>query len=175
MGETVRLAIQIAGALEEVHSRGILHRDLKPANILVTAKGSAKLLDFGLAKFAVAPDSDLTKAVEGTVLGTAAYMSPEQASGRPLDERSDVFSFGVVLYEMLSGRRAFGGASTAEVLSAVLRDEPERLIAPSPLLQIVERCLRKKPAERFQTVAELRRVLEAISDKRADRCRDRLL
>jgi len=91
--EAARLAIQIASALEEAHGHGILHRDLKPANILTTAKGTAKLLDFGLAKFAATADSDITQTVEGTVLGTAAYMAPEQAQGKPLDERSDIFSF----------------------------------------------------------------------------------
>jgi serine/threonine protein kinase len=105
--EAVRLAIQIAGALEEAHAKGILHRDLKPANILLTAKRDSKLLDFGLAKLMDAADDEATKTIEGTMLGTAAYMSPEQAQAQPLDERSDIFSFGAVLYEMFGGRRAF--------------------------------------------------------------------
>ena len=109
--EAMRLALQIASALEEAHGRGILHRDLKPGNILVTPKGTAKLLDFGLAKLMTDSDSDVTKTIEGTVLGTVAYMAPEQAEGKPLDERSEVFSFGAVLYEMLSGNRAFCGNS----------------------------------------------------------------
>src|ERR1035441_2977999 len=99
----VRLAPEIAGALEEAHSRGILHRDLKPANILVTGKGAGKLIDFGLAKLTSDFDTDATQTMEGAVMGTAAYMSPEQAEGQPVDERSDIFSFGAVLYEMLSG------------------------------------------------------------------------
>ena len=160
--EAVRLALQIGGALAEAHRRGIIHRDLKPANILVTEGGSVKLLDFGLARLVASPDSDFTRTMSGTVLGTAAYMSPEQASGRPLDERSDIFSFGAVLYEILSGKRPFGGASTAEVLSAVLRDEPDPLMAPAALTEIVLRCLRKTPAERFQTVAEIKAALESI-------------
>jgi TolB-like protein/tetratricopeptide (TPR) repeat protein/predicted Ser/Thr protein kinase len=163
--EAVRLAIQIASALEEAHGRGILHRDLKPDNILVTTKGAAKLLDFGLAKF-LAADSDFTKTVEGTVMGTAAYMAPEQAQGKPLDERSDIFSFGAVLYEMVSGKRAFSGVSVAEVMSAVLRDEPERLMNSAALSAIVMRCLRKTPGERFQTMEEIKVALETISEKR---------
>ena len=104
--EAVRLALQIAGALAEAHSKGILHRDLKPGNIVLTSSGSPKLLDFGLAKLADNAPADATQTIEGVVMGTAAYMSPEQAQGQPLDERSDIFSFGAVLYEMLSGRRA---------------------------------------------------------------------
>jgi serine/threonine protein kinase len=104
--DAVTLGLQIAGALEEARARGVLHRDLKPANIMITAKG-AKLPDFGLAKLLANSAPDATNTVEGTVLGTAAYMSPEQAQGKPLDERSDVFSFGAVLYETLSGKRAF--------------------------------------------------------------------
>ena len=115
------LARQIASALEAAHAKGILHRDLKPANILVTGKGAVKLLDFGLSKLMAESNSDATQTIEGTILGTAAYMAPEQAEGKPLDERSDIFSFGAVLYEMLSGKRAFRGDSTATVLSAVLR------------------------------------------------------
>src|SRR5271170_6031877 len=139
--ETVKLALQIAAALEEAHEKGILHRDLKPGNILVTGKGTAKLLDFGLAKLLNAASDDVTLTLEGTVSGTPAYMSPEQARGEPLDARSDVFSFGAVLYEMFSGNRAFGGTSVAQSLSAVLRDEPSPLEAPAELERIVRKCL----------------------------------
>jgi eukaryotic-like serine/threonine-protein kinase len=165
--EAVRLALQIAGALEEAHGRGVLHRDLKPANVLVTVKGSAKLLDFGLAKLTTESDSDATQTIEGTVLGTAAYMAPEQAEGKLLDERSDVFSFGAVLYEMLSGNRAFRGNSTAAVLSAVLRDDPEPLQAPADLQRIIGRCLAKQPRDRFPSMADLRIALEQMSSKPA--------
>src|SRR5450759_424455 len=167
--EAVKLALQIAGALEEAHGRGILHRDLKPGNILVTGKGAAKLLDFGLAKLMTDSDTDATKTIEGTVMGTAAYMAPEQAEGKPLDERSDVFSFGAVLYEMLSGNRAFGGNSTAQVLSAVLRDDPSPLQAPAELQRIVGRCLAKQPRDRFPSMGELRVALEQISAKPVER------
>lgn len=157
--EVLRLAIQIASALEEAHAKGILHRDLKPANIMLTGKGVAKLLDFGLARL-VGEDDDVTRTMPGTVLGTMAYMSPEQAQGKPLDQRTDVFSFGAVLYEMLSGNRAFHGDSTAEVLSAVLRDDPRPIQAPPALERIVRRCLQKSPEQRFQTMGELRGALE---------------
>jgi serine/threonine protein kinase len=163
MEDTLRLAIQIASALEEAHARGILHRDLKPANILVTAKGTAMLLDFWLAKLTTGPDAEITNTIDGTLLGTAAYMSPEQAQGKPLDERSDIFSLGAVVYEMLSGDRAFNGNSIVDVLSAVVRDEPRPLQSSPAIARLVMRCLRKTPAERFQNVTELRTGFETIS------------
>ena len=160
LADVLRLFGQIADALELAHRRGILHRDLKPANILLTDNGCAKLLDFGLAKLVVAEDADGTQTMEGTVLGTAAYMAPEQAEGKPLDERSDIFSFGAVLYEVISGTRAFAGNSAAKVLSAVLRDDPPILQTTPAVLRIVRKCLAKLPAERFQTVADLKKALE---------------
>jgi serine/threonine-protein kinase len=163
--EAVKLALQIASALEEAHRRGILHRDLKPGNIMVTGKGSAKLLDFGLAKVMTDSDADATKTIEGNVLGTAAYMAPEQAEGEPLDERSEVFSFGAVLYEMLSGNRAFLGNSIAQVLSAVLRDDPSPFHGPAELQHIVRKCLAKRPEDRFSSMGELRVALEQITSK----------
>lgn len=153
-GEAVRLAIQIASALEEAHARGIIHRDLKPANILV-AGSRAKLLDFGLAKTTAVTDE--TRTIEGTILGTPAYMAPEQVEGKPLDVRSDVFSFGAVLYELLSGRRAFDG------LASVLRDEPTRL--DSPVAEIVTRCLAKQASQRFESMTDVRLALESLAAK----------
>src|SRR5580704_13914332 len=163
--QALRFATQIAAALEVAHGKGILHRDLKPTNILVTVSG-VKLLDFGLAKLMADSDSDVTKTAEGAILGTAAYMSPEQAQGRALDERSDVFSFGAVIYEMLSGLRAFGGGSVLDTLNSVVRDDPAPL--QSPASDIVKRCLAKEPAHRFQSIAEVRAALESISMEPVD-------
>jgi serine/threonine-protein kinase len=148
--EVVRLATQIASALEEAHGRGILHRDLKPGNIMVTGKGTAKLLDFGLAKLAIGADA--TRTIDGTISGTPAYMAPEQIEGKPCDARSEVFSFGAVLYEMLVGERAFDG------MAAVLRDDPK---PPPALGNVVLRCLAKQPGRRFQSIAEVRVALES--------------
>jgi TolB-like protein/tRNA A-37 threonylcarbamoyl transferase component Bud32 len=167
LDEAVRLAVQIAGALEAAHRRRILHCDLKPANIIVTVERSVKLLDFGLAKAMIA-DDDVTRTMDGAVVGTAAYMSPEQAEGHPLDARSDIFSFGTVLYEMLSGSRAFHGATTRQVLNAVLRDDPPMPQAAPAVDRIVRRCLQKRPADRFQTMSEVRSALEQSMIKPAE-------
>jgi Tol biopolymer transport system component len=167
VAETLRRAGEIAEALEHAHRYGIVHRDLKPSNILVT-KGGVKVLDFGLAKRREpgrpAGDSQPTLTEEGTLLGTPQYMAPEQIDGRKADERTDVFALGMVLYEMLTGRRPFEGKSAAGVMAAILEKDPPPLSAVKPdippaLEQVIATCLAKDPADRWQSIRELRHAL----------------
>lgn len=165
--DSLELALQIVHALVAAHSNAIVHRDIKPANIMVSrtpdGQTQVKVLDFGLAKLLESGNIEGTEdTLKGAILGTAAYMSPEQAEGKPVDARSDIFSLGSVVYEMLSGRRAFQGDTNLAIISAVLRDEPEPLAGiPSSVQRIVSRCLQKDPAFRIQSAIDLKMALEA--------------
>jgi len=176
--KAIAFAAQIADALAKAHAIGIVHRDLKPENLMVSGDATAKILDFGLAKLLGSKDTpgseaSTTLTEQGTVVGTVGYMSPEQATGGEVDFRSDQFSFGSVLYEMVTGLPAFRKKTRAETIAAILRDEPERLgsrmlQAPPPFLWIVERCLAKDPKERYGSTHDLARDLAAVRDRLAD-------
>jgi Tol biopolymer transport system component len=173
--QVLRVAIPIAEALGRAHAAGIVHRDLKPANVMLSDEGSVKVLDFGLAKLVAPMDAGLksetaTESRPGTVAGSMGYMSPEQATAGKVDARSDVFSFGALLYEMATGRRAFPGASTAEVLATLMREQPK---APSEVVpglpkeldRLIQRCLRKEPERRFQHMLDVKLELEQIKEE----------
>jgi serine/threonine protein kinase len=184
LSKTIDYAMQIAGALALAHEKGIVHRDLKPENLFITSDGRAKIFDFGLAKLAEkdlpADDADrdrsrtarhLTSA--GMVIGTPGYMSPEQISAKPVDARTDIFSFGAVLYEMIGGRRAFDRDSAIETMAAILNEEPEPLVSLAPkvppaLEAIVAHCMEKNPRERFQSARDLAFQLRFIANSLAN-------
>jgi eukaryotic-like serine/threonine-protein kinase len=169
-------AQQIASGLTAAHEKGIVHRDLKPENLFVTHDGRVKILDFGLAKLQAQPDEPVDSQAPtqrkitdpGTVMGTVGYMAPEQVRGQEADHRADIFAFGMILYEMLSGQRAFNGVSVADVMSAILKEEPPELSAVNakitpPLEKIVQRCLEKRPERRFHSAHDLGFALEALA------------
>jgi eukaryotic-like serine/threonine-protein kinase len=180
LNEALKYAVQIADALAQAHSAGIIHRDLKPSNVIVGENGQVKVLDFGIAKLTEvatgefgktatmrAPDGPSTE--EGAIVGTVAYMSPEQAEGKRIDARSDIFSFGSMLYEMVTGRQAFHGDSKLSTLSAILKDDPKPVSSvadvPRDLEKIINRCLRKDPDRRYQTMADLKVALQELKEE----------
>jgi Tol biopolymer transport system component len=181
LNEALHYATQVADALAAAHAAGIVHRDLKPGNVMVNGDGCVKVLDFGLAKlteqsgaaeFARTEVTEAPKTGEGTIVGTVSYMSPEQAEGKKVDARTDIFSFGAVLYEMITGRRAFAGDSILSILSSILRDEPKPAAEiahglPRELDRVVKRCLQKDPNRRYQHAGDLKIDLEQVKEELA--------
>ena len=167
LDEALKIADQIALALEAAHEKGIIHRDLKPANIKITPEGVVKVLDFGLARIAAdsvdqgnSPTLLEMPTEAGTILGTAGYMAPEQARGKKADKRADIWAFGVVLYEIVTGKRLFPGATAGEILAGVLKDEPDLSAVPVKVRRLIQSCLEKEPKNRLRDIGDYRRQLD---------------
>ncbi len=175
LDQALDYARQIADALEAAHERGIIHRDLKPANILITSGGVVKVLDFGLAKTAEVPASNpetlptltVSPTRAGMILGTAAYMAPEQARGKSVDKRADIWAFGVVLYEMLKGEHLFEGETVSDILAGVLKSDPDFSKVPPQVRRLLERCLEKDPRKRLRDIGDAWDLLETEAHEQA--------
>src|SRR5512139_2282310 len=182
LNDALKYAVQIADALAQAHSAGIVHRDLKPTNIIVSEDGVVKVLDFGLAKLTEQIKGDETASTatvdgegrpiteEGVIVGTVSYMSPEQAEGKKIDARSDIFSLGSVLYEMVTGQKAFQGTSKTSTLSAILHQEPKPVSGITPTIpadfeKLISRCLRKDPAKRLQHMDDVKVALDELKEE----------
>ena len=168
LDEALAIARQVADGVEAAHEKGVVHRDLKPGNIKIKPDGTVKVLDFGLAKMGGTPTAQgdfsptltIGQTEAGVILGTASYMSPEQAKGKPVDQRADIYAFGAVLYEMLTGKRLHRGETTTEVLASVIKEEPQWDKVPAQVQKLLRRCLEKDPQKRLRHIGDVMSLVE---------------